>query len=106
MRKWLRKFSTLGWRLVAATVAFSMVVVLLATGFQLYLDYRRDLVTIESTLDQVGYSYLPTIGNALWATNRKELQLALDGLTRLPDVQHVAVMENGKIGRASCRERV
>ena len=54
MRKWLAKFSPLGWRLVATTVAFSTVVALLATGFQLYLDYRRDMGEIESTLDQVG----------------------------------------------------
>ena len=74
MRKWLGQFSPLGWRLAAATVAFSTVVALLSTAFQLYLDYRRDLGTIESTLDQVGQSYLPTIGNALWATNRKELE--------------------------------
>jgi len=97
MRKWLGKFSPLGWRLVATTVAFSTIVALLATAFQLYLDYRRDLGTIESTLDQVGHSYLPTIGNALWATNRKELQVALDGLARLPDVRHVAVMENDEV---------
>lgn len=97
MRKSLGKFSPLGWRLVAATVAYSTGVALLATFTQLYVDYRHDLGTIKSTLDQVSHSYLPTIGNALWATNRKELQLALDGLVRLPDVQHVAVMENDKI---------
>lgn len=97
MRKWLGQFSPLGRRLVAATVAFSTVVALLATAFQLYLDYRRDLGQIEATFEQVGLSYLPTIANALWATNHKELQVALDGLARLPDVRHVAVMENGKI---------
>jgi len=97
MRKWLSKFSPLGWRLVTTTVTFSTLVALLATAFQLYLDYRHDLGTIESTLDQVGKSYLPTIGNALWATNRKELQVALDGLARLPDVRHVAVVEDNKI---------
>ncbi len=97
MRGWLNKFSPLGWRIVAATVTFSTLVALLATAFQLYLDYRHDLGTIESTLDQVGKSYLPTIGNALWATNRKELQVALDGLAQLPDVRHVAVMEDNRI---------
>lgn len=97
MRKWLAQFSPLGWRLVAATVAFSTVVALLATAFQLYIDYRRDLGEIESTLDQVEQSYLPTIANALWATNRHELQVAINGLARLPDVRYVAVKENGKI---------
>ena len=105
MRKWLAQFSPLGWRLVAATVAFSTVVALLATAFQLYLDYRRDLGTIESTLDQVGQSYLPTIGNALWATNRKELELTIKGLEQLPDVQHAAVVEKGKIWAESGRPK-
>lgn len=88
------KISPLGWRLAAATIAFSTFVALLATAFQLYLDYRHDLGKIDSTFDQVGQSNLPTIANALWATNRKELQVALDGLVRLPDVQYVAVREN------------
>jgi signal transduction histidine kinase len=97
MRKSLGKFSPLGWRLVAATVAFSTFVALLATFIQLYFDYRHDLGTIQSTLDQVDRSYLPTIGNDLWATNRKELQVALDGIVQLPDVQYVEVMENNNI---------
>lgn len=97
MRKWLTKSSPLGWRLVFATVAFSTLVALLSTSFQLYIDYRRDLGEIESTFEQVGQSYLPTIANALWATNRHEVQVAINGLVRLPDVRYVAVQENGKI---------
>lgn len=96
MRKWLAQFSPLGWRLVAATVALSTFVALLATAFQLYIDYRRDIGQIEATFEQVGQTYLPTIINALWATDRQSLQVALDGLSRLPDVQFVAVHENGK----------
>lgn len=106
IRQPLGKFSPLGWRLVTTTVAFSTVVALVATFTQLYLDYRHDLGTIKSTLDQVDHSYLPTIGNALWATNRKELQVALDGLARLPDVQHVAVLENDKIWTEAGKPKV
>ncbi|MBI5750881.1 MAG: GHKL domain-containing protein [Hydrogenophilales bacterium] len=98
VRKWLANFSPLGWRLVAATVALSTVIALLATAFQLYIDYRRDLRQIEATFEQVDKSYLPTISNAVWATNRLELQIALNGLVHLPDVRYVAVKENGKTG--------
>lgn len=97
MRKWLSQFSPLGWRLVFSTVAFSSAVAILATTFQLYIDYRRDLGSIDATLNQVSQSYLPSISNALWATNRKELQVTIDGLAELPNVQHVVVMENDKI---------
>lgn len=103
MRKWLKQFSPLGWRLVVATVAFSTVVALLMTAIQLYRDYRLDLGTLDSTLDQIGTSYLPTISNALWATNRKELQVALDGLSRISDVRYVKAFEKdvvwGEAGR-------
>jgi len=87
------RISPLARRLVAATIAVSTVVALLATAFQLYLDYRRDLGQIDATFRQVGQTYLPTIANALWATNREEVQVALDGLKQLPDVQYVAVHE-------------
>lgn len=96
MRKWLDKISPLAWRLVVATVGFSTLVALLSTGFQLYIDYRRDVGEIESTFEQVDQSYLPTIANALWATNREELQVAINGLVRLPNVRYVVVRENGK----------
>lgn len=96
MRKWLSRFSPLGRRLVAATVAFSTLVALLATASQLYIDYRNDLQDMESTFEQVDHSYLPSIANALWATNRHELQVAINGLVRLPDVRHIIVQENGK----------
>jgi PAS domain S-box-containing protein len=96
MREQLSKLSPLGWRLVTATVAFSTCVALLATGLQLYFDYRNDLQDIESTFEQVDKTHLPTIANALWSTNRHEVQVAIDGLARLPDVQHVTVQENGK----------
>ena len=94
MFKWLAKFSPLGWHLVAATLTFSILVALLSTGFQLYIDYRHDLEEIESTFEQVGQSYIPTIANALWATNHNELQIAINGLVRLPNVRYVVVKEN------------
>ena len=92
----LSKLSPLGWRLVSATVAFSTVIALLATAFQLYLDYRRDLSDIDATFEQVQQSYLPTISNALWATSLNEIQVAINGLVRLPNVQYVLVSENAK----------
>lgn len=95
------RISPLARRLVTATVAFSAVVALVATAVQLYMDYRRELDDIERTFQQVNQTYLPTIANALWATSRKEIQIALDGLVQLPDVCYVEVAENGHLwGRA------
>lgn len=88
-----RQISPLAWQMVTATIAFSTMVALLATIFQLYVDFRRDLGQIDATFQQVQKSYLPTLANALWATDRHEVQVALDGLKQLPDVQYVVVSE-------------
>lgn len=91
------RISPLARRLVAATLAVSTVIAILATAFQLYLDYRRDLGQINATFQQISKTYLPTIANALWATNRHEVQVALNGLKQLPDVEYVAVREGETI---------
>lgn len=93
---WLKTASPLGRRVVVSTVAFSTAVALLATGLQLYLDYRRDLGQIQATFQQIQHTNVPTLANALWATNKRELQVALDGLIRLPDVRYAVVNEQGK----------
>ncbi|MBT9568783.1 MAG: EAL domain-containing protein [Thiobacillus sp.] len=87
------RISPLARRLVLATVVFGTLVALVTTAIQLYVDYRRELGQIDGTFRQITHSHLPTVTSALWATNRAELQIALDGLERLPDVQYAAVYE-------------
>ena len=99
----VRRISPLARRLVAATIAVSTLVALLATAFQLYLDFRHNLGQINTTFQQIDQTYLPTIANALWATNRHEVQVALDGLKQLPYVQYVTVREGDKLWAESGR---
>lgn len=102
-----RAASPLARRLVTLTVAFSTLVALIATAIQLYLDYQRDLGQIETTFRQIGQTNVPTLANALWATNRHELQVALDGLVRLPDVRYAEVREGREVwGRAGTDKTV
>ena len=93
----IKHISPLARRLVVATVIFGTLVALVTTAIQLYVDYRRELGQINTTFKQVTHTHLPTITSALWATNRPELQIALDGLGRLPDVQYAAVYEGSTL---------
>ena len=106
------RISPLGRRLVLATVIFGTLIALMTTTIQLYVDYRRELGQIDSTFSQLTHTHLPTVARALWATNQPELQIALDGLVRLPDVQYAAVHEGstlwaeaGEKKRANVRSR-
>ena len=83
----------IGLRLVAAVLLFSSIVTLTLTALQLYLDYDREVRSIETRLDEIGQSYFGSIGESLWNLDQNQLELQLNGILRLPDIQAAEVSE-------------
>jgi diguanylate cyclase (GGDEF)-like protein/PAS domain S-box-containing protein len=81
----------LGYRLLGAIVLASTCLALIATGIQLYVDYRRDLSAIDDELAQVGHTYSDSLANSLWSFNDTQIGLQLNGLLQVRDVQYVEV---------------
>ena len=83
----------IGLRLLAAVLLFSSIVTLTLTALQLYLDYDREVRSIETRLDEIGQSYFGSIGESLWNLDQNQLELQLNGILRLPDIQAAEVSE-------------
>lgn len=83
----------IGPRLLAAVLLFSSVVTLTLTALQLYLDYDREVSVIETRLDEIGRSYLGSLGESLWNLDQNQLRLQLDGILRLPDIRSAEIRE-------------
>ncbi|MBR0715551.1 ATP-binding protein [Bradyrhizobium liaoningense] len=83
----------IGPRLLAAVLLFSSVVTLTLTALQLYLDYDREVSAIETRLDEIGRSYLGSLGESLWSLDQNQLRLQLNGILRLPDIRAAEVRE-------------
>ncbi|WP_049723945.1 sensor histidine kinase [Gilvimarinus polysaccharolyticus] len=99
MGKFLNRGSTLssdhiGRRLLFAIVLFSSLVTLLATVFQLFIDFQRDIGQIKTRLDDVQSSYLASISASLWNLDPSHLKLQMEGIRQLPDVEAVAIYED------------
>lgn len=86
--------SSIGRRLLLMIILFSSLVTLIATLLQLYLDYHRDVSTINNRLDEIESSYLGSIAAGLWNLDTDQLNLQLDGIMALPDIQAVAITES------------
>ncbi|CCE10381.1 Sensor protein [Bradyrhizobium sp. STM 3843] len=84
---------SIGFRLLAAVLLFSSVVTLVLTAVQLYLDYDREVGIIETRLDEIGRSYLGSLGESLWNLDQNQLKLQLDGILRLPDIRAAEIRE-------------
>ena len=85
--------SGIGLRLLTRVVLFSSAITLLLTLFQLYLDYRRDVGTIEYRMSEIEGSYLRSLGEGLWNLDARQLELQVDGILRLPAIRFVEVRE-------------
>ena len=85
--------SGIGLRLLAGVLLFSSAITLLLTLLQLYLDYRRDVGTIERRISEIGTSYAGSLGEGLWELDPQQLQLQVDGILHRPAIRFVEVRE-------------
>ena len=89
--------SPLARRLLLYVVLFSSAVTLLLTAYQLYRDYRLDLAQIDNEFTEIERVHLRTLASALWATDKAELEVHLDGMRGIRDIEYLAVVEPGRV---------
>jgi signal transduction histidine kinase len=83
----------IGWRLLVRVLFFSLLVTLLLTLIQLYLDYRRDVRAIDMRMSEIDSSYSRSLGEGLWRLDARQLQLQVGGILHLPDISYVELRE-------------
>ncbi|SFR43112.1 PAS domain S-box-containing protein/diguanylate cyclase (GGDEF) domain-containing protein [Marinobacter daqiaonensis] len=87
--KQFRQGSPLSFRLLAYILLFSSAFTLIATGIQIYGDFRKDLAAIEERFEVVETSYSSSLARSLWALDQNLLQVQLEGILSLPDIVHL-----------------
>ncbi|MBK1887697.1 EAL domain-containing protein [Marinobacter sp. DY40_1A1] len=84
-----RSGSPLSFRLLAWILLFSSVFTLIASAIQIYSDYRKDLLQIDSRMHVVESGYASSLARSLWALDQKLLQTQMEGILSLPDIVHL-----------------
>lgn len=87
--------SSIARRLVIYLFLCSSVITLIGTSLQLYLEYNRDIKSIEKSLSQIEATQLESLIQTLWVSNDSFLKIQLDGLLKLPDIEYLGIMQNG-----------
>ncbi len=89
--------SVIARRLILYVVLFSSVITLIATAFQLYLDYESDIDLIEDKLQQVRTAHLKSLSETLWASDAKELRTHAEGILQMRDMQFVEIRDAERV---------
>lgn len=88
-----REQNQLSYRLLLYVVLCSSFFTLLATAFQLYMDYKRDLTIIHTNIKFIEESYVPAIAASLYYLDEKQLEIQLQGALKLLDIRYLQVRE-------------
>jgi signal transduction histidine kinase len=84
-------------RLIVNVFLLSVALVLLATSVQSYVNYRREVATLETRMEQIKVSFLGSLETSLWNYDSDQLNAQLEGILKLPDIAYLEV--NSESGR-------
>lgn len=88
----------LGKRFAIYILMFSSLVTLVSTIVQIGFEYRSDVGEIEKQLNQIQESYSESLANSLWDASKNDAELQLSGILRLRDMKYVeARNEQGEV---------
>jgi diguanylate cyclase (GGDEF)-like protein len=85
----------LSYRLLFYILLCSSIFTLIGVTFQLYLDYKKDLVYIDNEFHQIQQSYSASIASTIWNMDDEQLINQLEGIATFPNIQYIEVIENG-----------
>lgn len=80
-------------RLIAYVGLYSLGFVLLASAFQLYVEYKRDMEAVYESFQFIGASYVPAISASAYQFDEKQMRLELQGALQLHDIVYLEVTE-------------
>ncbi|HED18436.1 MAG TPA: response regulator, partial [Gammaproteobacteria bacterium] len=87
--------SAIARKLILYMVLFGVSVTIVASGIQLYAEYKQEVGAINSRLDQIRTGYIGGIAAAAWTADKEQLNAILRGIVELPDIEYATVRVNG-----------
>jgi PAS domain S-box-containing protein len=97
MASYKKNSSTIAKKLILFIILFSSIVTLLATAFQIYIEYRAEIKQIDKSFAQIKTGYLNSIAQAVWVVDETQIKLLLNGITRLPNIAFAEIRHETEI---------
>ncbi|MFC1673718.1 PAS domain S-box protein [Pseudomonadota bacterium] len=84
----------IAWKIIKALIVFSSLLTLIATAYQLWTEYDRDVDAIDSRFVLVERSYIDSIAENVWEADAGRLDLLIKGIIEFPDFKAVIVRDD------------
>jgi len=81
-------------KLILYVILFSSLITFVTSAFQLFDRFESDVTVINIRLDDVFKYYTQPVTNTLWTANYNELKTNLEGIIKIPNINHIEVTVN------------
>lgn len=73
-------------RMTVQVLSISLLIALLAAGYQIYAAYQNGLAQVEDSLALIRKSHVPTLTANVWNLDREQIESQLQGIAQVQDV--------------------
>ncbi len=90
--------SRIALKLIFSIIAFSSLITLVATIFQLVDSYNQEVGKIRNDIDEIRITQINSLGHSLWNLDIEAIQVQLNGLAKIRGIENLkAVSDQGRI---------
>ncbi len=79
-------------KLIISIMIASSILTLMITMVQLYIDFSKDIRSIESRFTIIRENYLPILKQSLWTVDENQLIVQAQSILKFPDIQFVKIV--------------
>jgi C4-dicarboxylate-specific signal transduction histidine kinase len=89
----LSKKKSISSLLLVTIVMTSSIVTAMFTAFSIYVDYKKELVDLDSKIVQIEKVTVPSVANSLYSFSLDQLDIQVRGIVDIPDIIRAEVVE-------------
>jgi len=78
-------------RVLIYVLLCSSLLSVISTGVQLYIDYNKELSSLDTRFNNIKNSYLQSISTSLWDFNEPLVNQQIKGIVDLPNIRYVKI---------------
>lgn len=79
-------------RFIFFTIFLSSIITVLLTGIQILSDYSKEINQIDHILEKIEAGYIPSLQEAVWNFEEKQVDLILNGISSQPNILSAKVI--------------
>lgn len=91
------KTFSLRLKLVVGLLLIGAIITIITSIIQVYRDYQDELDNIDDEFAIVARTALPALESAMWALDKSQVQLLLEGIVAMPKIQQVQILEGQRV---------